>query len=134
MNENVVPGKGGWATIQIARRGRLDYVKAQISGPFAYHGEVDGWRWSVTHVRTGLRIPCTFRTGQEAARFTRRARELVEAHRVYVDTDEYREVARALREHGDTLRELAKDCDGAWDESGEGIATPENYETLLEDT
>lgn len=68
MNENVKPGPGGWADIQILRnehgvdgagRGLLSvqHRRARIIGPFAIHKALpqDG-DWSLTHLATGARI------------------------------------------------------------------------------
>lgn len=73
MNENVKPGPGGWATIEIALHPRYSNFnatrRAQIVGPLGVHATRQGGPFrQITHLKSGYRFPWYFDAHKSAVR------------------------------------------------------------------
>jgi len=98
MNENVSPGPGGWADVELALNPGFEAtdprVRAQIIGPLAVHRELRGTLYKVTHLRTGVGISFRFDRQREAVRFALRLLEACGG--MDWDTDDTDELQRRI--------------------------------------
>ncbi len=110
MNENVKPGPGGWADIEVHIKpefaGRASHKRrARIIGPLAVHKDSGGVNWTVTHLRSGGRLQHWFGSMAPAIRYARLILEELDG--LNWDVADPARIAERLR--GVTSRERLKE-------------------------
>ena len=110
MNEHITLGPGGWAEVEIHKVTGICPVRAQVIGRrFAVHrrnADPDAYLWSVTHLRSGWRMPWSFNTPRQAQRFASSLSVLCDRRDIDLDTPDVFKVVSRLGSHREIHREI----------------------------
>lgn len=103
MNEEIRTNRGGWADISINTVYGIRTTYARVIGEwFAVHrrnGDPESTDWSVTHLKTGHRMPWEFGTCQLAQQFASALRALCDQRGVDLVTSDMSQAGELLKPH-----------------------------------